>query len=65
MYTEISHCYEREHAFNLWFTIAAPNKLALRKAVEKIRRSARIAPEDVLDLPSTRTFKIDVRFRPT
>lgn len=62
---EISHCYEREHEYNLWFTIAASGEPELKKALEEIRRGADVAERDVLNLPSTRTFKIDVRFKLT
>jgi len=64
-YREVSHCYQREHEYNLWFTIAAHNKIELEKMLEEIRRGANIAENDVLNLPSTRIFKIDVRFQLT
>jgi DNA-binding Lrp family transcriptional regulator len=64
-YREVSHCYEREHEYNFWFTIAARNELELKKMLEKIRSRADIAEKDLLNLPSTRTFKIDVRFQLT
>ncbi len=64
-YREVSHCYQREHEYNFWFTIAARNELELEKMVEEIRRRADIAENDLLNLPSTRIFKIGVRFKLT
>jgi DNA-binding Lrp family transcriptional regulator len=62
---EVSHCYERDHEYNLWFTIAARDEPELKKALEEIRREADVPKSDVLNLPSVRTFKIDVRFQLT
>jgi len=64
-YREVSHCYQREHGYNLWFTIAAHNEHELKKMIEQIRRRANIAQDEMLNLPSTRIFKIDVRFQLT
>ncbi|HXZ90875.1 MAG TPA: Lrp/AsnC family transcriptional regulator [Candidatus Dormibacteraeota bacterium] len=64
-YREVSHCYQREHQYNFWFTIAARNEPELGKIVEQIRRAANIPEDEMLDLPSTRIFKIDVRFQLT
>ena len=64
-YPEVSHCYEREHEYNLWFTIGARNKIELENLLEEIKRNTCIGEHDWLDLPSTRTFKIDVRFQLT
>ena len=64
-YQEVSHCYQREHDYNLWFTIAAHNQIELEKIVEEIRVGADIPEGDVLNLPSTQIFKIDVRFQLT
>ena len=62
---EVSHCYQREHEYNLWFTIAARDERELEKTLEGIRRGADVGEDDVLNLPSVRTFKIDVRFQLT
>jgi DNA-binding Lrp family transcriptional regulator len=64
-YREVSHCYQREHEYNFWFTIAAHDERELRKMIEEIRRGADVAKDDLLNLPSTRIFKIDVRFQLT
>jgi len=62
---EVSHCYERDHEYNLWFTIAARDEPELEKTLEEIICGADVPQSDVLNLPSVRTFKIDVRFQLT
>jgi DNA-binding Lrp family transcriptional regulator len=59
-YPGVSHCYERYHTFNLWFTLAVPpdSSLSLEEVVE------RLSSEGVLEtlvLRARRTFKIGVR----
>lgn len=35
---EVAHNYEREHAFNMWFVLAAETRAALDNAVARIER---------------------------
>ena len=62
-YKTVTHNYKREHDFNLWFTITACGKGELQKIIEGIKRRTRIPDKDILDLRTTRVFKIDVRFQ--
>ena len=64
-YQEVSHCYEREHEYNFWFTIAARDEIELEQMLQEIRRGADVAKDDMLNLQPTRIFKIDVRFQLT
>ncbi len=64
-YREVSHCYEREHEYNFWFTIAARDESELEQMLQEIRREADVAKGDMLNLQPTRIFKIDVRFQLT
>ena len=61
----VSHNYERNHDFNIWFTIAvAPNsKLGLEKTVEMLSKNAN-AKEAIL-LPTLKMFKISVKLDTT
>ena len=59
----VTHNYRREHDYNLWFTVTTCGDKNLRATVEEIKRRAGIPDSDVLDLPTTRVFKIDVRFK--
>jgi len=57
----VSHNYEREHTFNIWFTLAvAPDsKLGLRESVEILAKEARAI--DWIILPTLKRFKISVK----
>ncbi len=61
----VSHNYEREHPFNIWFTLAvAPDsKLNLKKTVEILAEEAN-ATEYIM-LPTLKLFKISVKLNTT
>jgi DNA-binding Lrp family transcriptional regulator len=54
----VSHNYRRNHAFNLWYTIAVPPPLDLAAHVDALRRLT--GAESMRMLPSVRRFKIGV-----
>jgi DNA-binding Lrp family transcriptional regulator len=62
-YMSVTHNYQREHDYNLWFTVTTCGNKDLRTTVEEIKRRIGIPDSYVLDLPTTRVFKIDVRFK--
>ncbi|MBK5191144.1 MAG: AsnC family transcriptional regulator, partial [Methanosarcinales archaeon] len=62
-YMSVTHNYQREHDYNLWFTVTTCGGKDLKSTVEEIERRTGIPDSDVLDLPTTRVFKIDVRFK--
>ncbi len=51
----VSHNYLRDHAWNLWFTLAVP---APRELADEVARLA--GPVEALILPAVRTFKLRV-----
>jgi DNA-binding Lrp family transcriptional regulator len=55
----VSHNYERNHAFNLWFTIAVPPPSTIEEHVEVLHREA--GAESTRILPTLRLFKIGVK----
>ncbi len=61
----ISHNYERNHDFNIWFTLAvAPNsKLGLEKTLEVLAEAT--GAEDYIMLPTLKLFKINVKLNTT
>jgi len=56
----VTHNYRREHAFDIWFTIAVPpnSALGLDRTVELLGRMADV--ESIRPLPALRFFKIGV-----
>ena len=61
----VSHNYERDHDFNIWFTLAvAPDsKLGLEKTVELLAEKSEA--EDAIILPTLKMFKIAVKLNTT
>ena len=58
-FEEVNHNYEREHAFNLWFVVTAPDQLRIRQVLDEIQTGTGLR---VLDLPLERAFYIDLGF---
>ena len=56
---EVTHNYQREHAFNLWFVVTAADAAAVRAALARIRAETGL---EVLDLPMKRAYHIDLGF---
>lgn len=61
-YPEVSHNFQRDHAWSLWFTVAAQDKESLQEILDDISGRTGIPARDVLDLPTINRLKIDVRF---
>ncbi len=55
----VNHAYEREHAYNLWFVVTAPNAADVAAAIARIE--ARVGAQ-ALVLPMLRDFHIDLGF---
>lgn len=55
----VNHNYEREHAINLWFVIAAPSRSELAAALGRISRAAGL---EIIELPLERAYFIDLGF---
>ncbi len=59
----VTHNYARDHAYRLWFTLAAPSPEALRETLGDLRERTGVA--EMYLLPATRTYKIRVALAPT
>ncbi|MFA5455158.1 MAG: Lrp/AsnC family transcriptional regulator [Sulfurimonas sp.] len=61
----ISHNYERNHDFNIWFTVAVSptSELGLEKTVEILAKAT--GAEDYIILPTLKLFKINVKLNTT
>ena len=58
-FPEVNHNYQREHHYNLWFVVTAPDELALQRVLHEIEeRSGR----RVLFLPLVEDYHIDLGF---
>ncbi len=60
-YPQVTHNYERDDDYNLWFTIIASSQEEMERILDKIKTDTGI--RDILNLPAVNIFKIDVQFR--
>jgi DNA-binding Lrp family transcriptional regulator len=61
----VSHNYERDHSFNIWFTLAVDpsSKLGLEKSVEILAKLSEA--DEFIMLPTLKMFKISVKLNTT
>jgi len=59
----VSHNYERNHEYNLWFTLTCRDEQELERIKGEILTRCSIQEDRVLDLPMKTRFKIRVKFR--
>jgi DNA-binding Lrp family transcriptional regulator len=59
-YTGVTHNYQRENEFNIWFTFIAPSRQVIAQNLETISRETGV--ETILNLPATKVFKIRAEF---
>ena len=58
-YAEVNHNYQREHAWNLWFVVTAPDQQRVEQVLADIET---VTGLPVLNLPLERAFYIDLGF---
>lgn len=56
---EVNHNYEREHAYNLWFVVAAASRSEVARVLERIGQETGGMP---LDLPMLEDYHLDLGF---
>ncbi len=59
-YPGVTHNYEREGTYNIWFTLIASSKNEIHRILDEISRQTGV--EKILNLPALKTFKIAVDF---
>jgi len=55
----VNHNYAREHRFNLWFVMTAPDEITLNERLDELEYKLRLP---MLRLPMTRGYHIDLGF---
>ncbi len=58
-FPEVNHNYEREHAYSLWFVVAASSRERVAEVLAEIHRATGLKP---LDLPMEADYHIDLGF---
>jgi siroheme decarboxylase len=59
-YPGVTHNYERDGEYNVWFTLIAPSRRRVDQILARISRKTGI--KGILNLPAARIFKIAVDF---
>lgn len=59
-YVGVTHNYEREGDYNIWFTFIAESQEIIESALKEIKR--RTGVRDLISLPAEKIFKIQVDF---
>ena len=59
-YPGVTHNYQRDHEYNIWFTVIAPSREAIAAHLQEIATATGVM--DILNLPATEVFKIRAQF---
>ncbi|MBI3794568.1 MAG: Lrp/AsnC family transcriptional regulator [Nitrospinae bacterium] len=60
-YHEVTHNYERNHAYNIWFTLIAESKERIQQILDEICGETGISV--IRNMPAIKKFKIKVDFK--
>ena len=59
-YPGVTHNYQRDNTYNVWFTFIAPTMEEINANLKKIAKETGVT--DILNLPATKVFKIRAEF---
>ena len=59
-YPGVTHNYQRDNEFNIWFTFIAPSMERIAENLTDIAKTTGI--KEIINLPSTRVYKIKAHF---
>lgn len=59
-YPGVTHNYQRDHEFNIWFTFIARSAQEIDRYLKQISRETGV--KTILNLPATKVFKIRAEF---
>jgi DNA-binding Lrp family transcriptional regulator len=59
-YPGVTHNYQRDNKYNVWFTFIAPSMKEIEENLENISRKTGI--KEIINLPATKVFKIRAHF---
>ncbi len=59
-YSGVTHNYQRNHDYNVWFTFIAPSMSHIEEALEEISKAT--GTTEIVNLPAVKRFKIKVDF---
>jgi DNA-binding Lrp family transcriptional regulator len=59
-YPGVTHNYQRDNEYNVWFTFISPSMDEIETNLKKIAQETEVS--DILNLPATKVFKIKAQF---
>jgi DNA-binding Lrp family transcriptional regulator len=59
-YDGVTHNYQRDHYYNIWFTFIAPSMAEIKTYLKQIKQKT--GQHYILNLPATHVFKIRAQF---
>jgi len=59
-YPGVTHNYQRDHTYNVWFTFIAPSMDEIKGNLEDISRKTGV--KEIINLPATKMYKIRAHF---
>ncbi|MBL0699906.1 MAG: AsnC family transcriptional regulator [Desulfosarcina sp.] len=59
-YPGVTHNYQRDNDYNIWFTFIAPSMDEIKNRIQAISEATGI--NEILNLPATKVFKIKAHF---
>jgi siroheme decarboxylase len=59
-YPGVTHNYQRDNKYNVWFTFIAPSMKEIEENLKNISRQTGI--KEIINLPATKVFKIKAHF---
>jgi DNA-binding Lrp family transcriptional regulator len=59
-YPGVTHNYQRDNEYNVWFTFISPSMDEIETNLKKIAEQTGVS--DILNLPATKVFKIKAQF---
>ena len=59
-YPGVTHNYQRDNTYNVWFTFIAPSMVEIKENLKRIAEETGVS--DILNLPATKVFKIRAQF---
>ena len=60
-FSGVTHNYQRNHHYNIWFTFIAPSVQEIKECLETISQKTGVT--EILNLPATHVFKIAANFK--
>jgi DNA-binding Lrp family transcriptional regulator len=59
-FPEVTHNYQRDNEYNLWFTLTAVSRRRVREVIASVKREPGV--QSIVELPAVKYYKVEVKF---